>query len=248
MKKPHLVPPQAVRVWRGYRSPELNINDFFHRLSTVFVPATVEMQTPIGLSAYIPTIPGGMTGKPSSVPDETAILYWDSQETYKNGFKTLAVRTYTLTHGSVYTKESRADFPTLFSGNLIENEPSFLIDKPADWMNGNVHHLVAAKPETMSSDVFCAKVTAIITSIQENKSIAGGVVCIGEDYIVYWELSKEKSKGFIALENLVSWKLIANPNPTSLTDGLWEVWPGMDIKPGNSFNMQFERNSLEYAQ
>lgn len=247
MKKSNLVPPEAVRVWRGFRSPELKIKDFFDKLSTVFVPATVELQTPIGLSAYIPTIPGGVENKPATVPDETAILYWNSQQTYKDGFKTLAVRTYTLTHGAVYTGESRADFPTFYTGKLELNKPSFLVDKPADWMNGNVNHLVAEIPENMSAIEFTTKVESIVSSIQKGGTIEGGVVCVGPEYIVYWELGDVKSNGFKQLEELVQWKLSVNPKPTSLTDGLWEDWPGMDIKPGNGFNMQFERNSKEYV-
>ena len=76
---------------------------------TVFVPSTVLMQIDIGLEGYIPSVLGGLEGKPDTVPDETAILFWESQQTYRDGFKTLAVRTYTLTHGAVYTAASGAE-------------------------------------------------------------------------------------------------------------------------------------------
>src|SRR5579862_9270454 len=92
------VPPNAVRVWRGYKEPRLQLDQFYSKLGTVFVPSTVLMQINAGLYSYTPTVPAGLTGKPDMVPDETAILFWDSQETYWNGFNTLAVRTYTLTH------------------------------------------------------------------------------------------------------------------------------------------------------
>ncbi|MDY8138718.1 hypothetical protein [Aquimarina sp. 2201CG5-10] len=245
MSKIHLVPPDAVRVWRGFRSPSLKISDFFERLSTVFVPATVEMQTKIGLASYIPTIPGGVENKPDTVPDETAILYWNSQDTYHDGFKTLAVRTYTLTHGSVYTSDSRADFPTFFKGTLQENEPCYLVDQPADWMNGNVNHIVGGKPPGMTSTEFAEKVASIVSQIQKEGKIDGGVVCVGPDYLVYWELGETLSSGYAELQALIDWKLCVNPKPTSLPKGLWEVWPGMDIKPGDGFNMQFKRNDHE---
>src|SRR5580698_1730575 len=115
------VSPNAVRVWRGYRLPTLPIDQFYSKLGTVFVPATVLMQIDAGLYSYTPTVPAGLDGKPDTTPDETAILFWDSQETYWNGFTTLAVRTYTLTHGGVYLTangQSRADLPVLFSGSL----------------------------------------------------------------------------------------------------------------------------------
>lgn len=243
----HTPPPaNAVRVWRGYRSPSLEVKDFYDKLSTVFVPATVEMQTPIGLCAYIPTIPCDLPGKPSSVPDETAILYWESQDTYHNGFNTLGVRTYTLTHGSVYTDQSRADFPTFFNGSLVSEQPCYLVEKAVDWMQGEVRHLVAAKPNELSTPVFQAEVSRIISEIQSEGVIDGGVVCAGDDYIVYWELGSE-SEGYKKLQALVGWNLAATPAPNTLTAKLWDDWPGMEIEPGSSFNMQFERDSYEYA-
>lgn len=246
MKKLTPPPPSAVRVWRGYRSPSLAVKDFYDKLSTVFVPATVEMQTPIGLCAYIPTIPCDLAGKPDTVPDETAILYWESQDTYHNGFNTLAVRTYTLTHGSVYTDQSRADFPTLFDGSLVAEQPCYLVDKAVEWMGGNVRHLVAEKPAELSPAIFFAEVSEIISEIQGEAAIDGGVICVGEDYLVYWELGTQ-SKGFEKLKVLVAWQLDASPAPTTLTAKLWDDWPGMTIKPGSSFNMSFERDSYEYA-
>ncbi|MBO3696965.1 hypothetical protein [Roseivirga sp. E12] len=239
-------PPNAVRVWRGYRSPSLEVKDFYDKLSTVFVPATVEMQTPIGLCAYIPTIPCDLADKPDTVPDETAILYWESQDTYHNGFNTLGVRTYTLTHGSVYTDESRADFPTFFNGALTSEQPCYLIDKAVDWMRGEVRHLVAGKPSALSSDEFMDQVAKIMTEIQSEASVDGAVICVGDDYLVYWELGQE-SAGYSKLQALVGWQLDANPAPNTLTAKLWDDWSGMKIKPGSSFNMQFKRDSYEYA-
>ena len=240
-----LVPPDAVRVWRGFRSPALSQPDFMDKLSTVFVPATVEMQTQIGLDAYLPTIPGGLSGKPETVPDETAILYWNSQETYHNGFKTLAVRTYTLTHGAVYTSESRADFPLFFEGTMDQDQPYYLFQNSADWMLSPAHHLVAGIPDGTTPEDFRTAVTNVAKEIQGEKGLQGAVICVGADYIVYWELgqdgSTEPSEGFNELVKLTGWNLVAAPNPTAPPVGLWDNWPGMLIKPGDSFNMQFGR-------
>ncbi|MCG8409001.1 MAG: hypothetical protein MI923_27665 [Phycisphaerales bacterium] len=248
MTNQKLSPPDAVRVWRGFRSPALAEPEFFERLSTVFVPATVEMQTKIGLDVYIPTIPGGMTGKPPTVPDETAILFWNSQQTYHDGFKTLAVRAYTLTHGAVYTKQSRADFPLFFEGTMEENQPYYLVDRPADWMNGSVNHLVAGSPDGVTPAEFRKQVAGTVGKIRQIESLQGAVVCVGPNYIVYWELMQagsndESAGGIPELLKLVTWNVVAVPTPTTLPKGLWDVWPGMDIRPGDSFNMQFQRQS-----
>ena len=146
MTKGFDIPPDAVRVWRGYRAPTLALPDFFQKLGTVFVPATVKMQIAAGLDGYIPSVPAGLPNKPDSVPDETAILFWDSQQTYTDGFNVLAVRTYTLTHGAVYRPPSGAEFPVVYAGALVSEQPYYLIDKPADWMHGQVSHLIGGRP------------------------------------------------------------------------------------------------------
>ncbi len=237
-------PPDAVRVWRGFRAPTMTQDDFFTRLNTVFVPATVEMQTRIGLDAYIPTVPAGLSGKPDGVPDETAILFWESQQTYRDGFKTLAVRTYTLTHGAVYVPDvSRADFPLPFAGTVAADQPYYLVDAPADWMKGTVTHLVGGRPASVPSAQFLAQAGEVLAAIPKEGGPAGAVFCAGSDYLVYWELGQDAAPGGTVskLQQLTGWSHLATARPTSLPKGLWDDWHGMDIVAGDSLNMQFRR-------
>lgn len=186
-----LVPPDAVRVWRGFRLPSLEIAQFYSKLGTVFVPATVLMQIDAGLCAYTPTVPAGLPGKPDGVPDETAILFWESQATYWNGFTRLAVRTYTLTHNGVYltqNNQSRADFPVAFAGGLTADQPVYLFDRAADWMHGAVTHVVAARPARLTPAAFLTSAAAVLSNIKESVPLDGAIACAGNDYLVYWEL------------------------------------------------------------
>lgn len=239
------IPPDAVRVWRGFRASTITQDAFLQRLNTVFVPATVEMQIPMGLDAYIPSVPGGLPNKPDTVPDETAILFWDSQQTYTDGFDVLAVRTYTLTHGACYTPESGANFPTLFTGTLTANQPCYLVNHSADWMKGAVTHLVGSRPQTVTPAAFQVQIAAALAAIQANGGIAGAIACAGDDYLVYWVLAGANSAiadaSVAALTKLVDWRHRAQAVPTTLEYGLWDVWPGMNIVSGDSLNMQFAR-------
>src|SRR5262249_20709237 len=70
-----LVPPGAVRVWRGFRLPDLELAQFYAKLGTVFVPATVLMQIDAGLQSYKPTVPAGPARKPDTRPRGTANLF-----------------------------------------------------------------------------------------------------------------------------------------------------------------------------
>jgi hypothetical protein len=248
---PQLVPPGAVRVWRGFRLPNLEIAQFYEKLGTVFVPATVLMQIDAGLHSYAPTVPAGLPGKPDTVPDETAILFWDSQATYWNGFTRLAVRTYTLTHNGVYVtqnNQSRADFPVAFAGALTTDQPVYLFDKPADWMHGAVTHLVAARPARLEVASFLAAAARVLATIKETVPLGGAIACAGADYLVYWELgplapgAKQAPSGVPLLQAaLTDWSQSFVAAPTFLPIGLWDEWSGMDVRAGSSFNMQFQR-------
>jgi hypothetical protein len=167
------IPPDAVRVWRGFCHPTVEHADFLKRLGTVFVPAGVQMQISCGLDGYIPSVPAGLPGKPASVPDETAILFWDSQQTYHRAFGTLAARTYSLTHAAVYAPRSRADFPTAFAGEIITGQPYYLIDSPADWMHGQVQHFLGSRPDVTTPDAFRAAAARELTRFRELADVDG---------------------------------------------------------------------------
>jgi len=244
-KTPFAIPPNAERVWRGWRGPALDLNAFLQRLGTVFIPATVEMQIKVGLDTYVPTIPGGLAGKPDTVPDETAILFWDSQQTYTDGFETLAVRTYTLTHAAVYTPNSRADFPTLFANQLTPDQPCYLFNKPADWMKGVITHLIGGPPANVAPAQFYANVAQQLTAIQSAAKLQGGIACVGNGYVVSWLLdstgSGQGAAAAAALAGVCGWSTVVNPASTELLSGFWDKWPGMTVNSGDSFNMQFKR-------
>jgi hypothetical protein len=246
--------PNAVRVWRGFRLNSLPPDQFYSKLGSVFIPATVKLQIDAGLHSYTPTVPAGLTGKPDTVPDETAILFWRSQETYWNGFTRLAVRTYTLTHNGVYITSgsplSRADFPVLYNGaaSLGIDTPVFIFDKEADWMNGSIKHLVAERPAGVDAIAFKASIAQVLDKIQKI-ALDGAIACIGNDYIVYWELSSKapgtnnSPSGIPLLQAILTgWLKVFTPAQTFLPIGIYDEWAGMDVCAGSSFNMQFERS------
>ena len=267
--------PDSVRVWRGFRlisdgeKPAEAETDYLELIGNAFVPSTVKMQTRIGLNAYIPAFQGFMPGKPAKVPDETAILFWETPQTYWDGFGTLAVRTYTLTHHGVYNfappgksaattpRASTADFPnsSVFTGTLIPGTPVYLFNQATDWMKGRVNHFVAAQPEGMSTEDFSNCVSKALTEIQTNpgNELEGAIACIGDGYLVYWELlswdiSGSLGKGYgpevgkqVLQPVLPAWNASFRVTPTYIPVGLWERWEGMNVQPGNAFNMQFQR-------
>ena len=149
------------------------------------------MQVDVGLHSYTPTVPGGSRGSPTRFRTRQPFCSGSRRQTYWNGFTTLAVRTYTLTHDGVYLTtdgQSRADFPVSVRRNTVPDQPVISFDQPADWMHGPSTHLVAARPAAVDGDVFATSGRAL-GEIAASVPLDGAIACIGEDYVTYWELS-----------------------------------------------------------
>lgn len=199
------------------------------------------MQIEAGLDAYIPTVAAGLADKPDTAPDETAILFWDSQQTYQDGFKTLAVRTYTLTHGAVYTPASGAAFPLPFAGALAANQPYYLLDRASDWMHTPVRHLIGSRPDHTAPNDFRTQIARIVAAADLD-GLGGAIVCAGDDYLVCWQQPAAEASPLIdALAACTGWQTILDAAPTPLEADLWDQWPGLTIGAGTSLNLQFKR-------
>jgi hypothetical protein len=237
-------PPGAVRVWRGFQRADLTDDGFCDRLGSVFMPATVEFQVAVGLNVYSPTVTRGLAGKPDTVPDETAIVFWDSQDVYHAAFNTLASRAYTLLHSVVFTGESRADFPIAFDGGSLGlDQPVYLSATNVDWMHGTIRHLVGSPPATSSPTDFLEEIGAALRGRSQAPEHA--IACVGQNYLTYWELQTSDDavdpSTIEALSACLDWKHVFTPQPTQLQGALWDQWPGVSVAPGSSFNFQFKR-------
>lgn len=105
-------------------------------------------------------------------------------------------------------------------------------------MHGKVTHVIGGRPAKVAPADWIASVAKALTAFQSS-GIKGGVACVGNDYVVYWVLG---DKGTAAtLVKLCDWNKVVNPKNTTLKKGLWDVWPGMTVTSGDSYNMQFKR-------
>jgi hypothetical protein len=250
------VAPDSVRVWCGYKMHDMELKKFQDLLGQVFIPACVKLQTKIGLTSYIPTVLAGMSEKKDYVPDETALIFYESQDVYRDCFKTLAERVYALDHHGVFSFEkndldfkSYSDFPILFDGSLKIQKPVYLFDKQADWMHGKIRHFVGSRPPNMQFDEFQKIISKSLTKIQQSVKLDGAIACIDDNYLVYWELMQDDSSpsGISLLDGIFTdWKNIFTANPTSIPKDLWDEWPGLaNVNSGSSLNMTFDRHSAK---
>jgi hypothetical protein len=244
--RPHPVAADSVHVWRGFRAPGKAFADFATFLGTVFVPACSLLQPKAGLRAYLPSLPSP-ANKPATVPDQTALMFWENQQAYANAFLTPAVRAYTNLHGDVYGPGSVADFPQPFGGSITAEQSYHLLDSPADWMLGSVRHLVGGRNTAQLPPAFLAAIGTWAASFRSKapSGIDAALLCAGQDYVMYWEHWKEgqavTNSPLEALAAMVTPFLSKTAQTVAPGGGLWDVWPGWDLTQFDCMNVQLQR-------
>jgi hypothetical protein len=253
-KRSFPVPPDCVYVWRGFMAPPpQTFEKFAAFLGNVFVPACALLQPAVGLRAYIPTMVP-QKGKPVAVPDQTALMFWATANSHDLANGALAVRVYQDLHGGAYDM-ARSDLPEVpvalpSSSNAMKAEqPYFIFDQTADWMQGKVYHVVGARPAGVNAAAFIRSVFQWANALKTNppKNIDGALVCCGNDYVVAWAHSKQatkKSGGVLeGLLTLTTPQLNTVAQSLTIKAGLWSKWQGIDLTnaKNTSLNIQLQR-------
>lgn len=236
---PHPVPPNTVRVWRGFMLKGTDYQQFAQILGSVFVPACALLQPNAGLTAYVPSMMS-QKGKPASVPDQTALMFWATTTAHDDAVKTPAVRIYQDLHGAVYdTTVSRSDVPIPFAGTIAPNQPYFFFNQPSDWMLGTVRHLVGA-PKGLLADV---QAWAAAYRAKPPKNVDGALLIANDSYVAFWEHWKNRAgkSPFDDLAKQVTPFLNATAQRVAPGGGLWDNWAGWDLTKYTCMSVQLDR-------
>jgi hypothetical protein len=238
------VASNSVRVWTGFKKEEVPVEKFFERLGSYFMPGTVQIQSQVGLTAYLPSVLPA--DKPAGVPDEIALVFYAYQEAYYQAKQTVAGRAYGDLHKVAFddVPVSISGFPAPFAGELAPKGRYTLFDHAADWQKGVMNVLVGV-PKS-GSENFLAAVADWLKQVQDQVTDApdGAWAAAGEQYVVYWEhwpteAAAEESR-ISSLTDLVDAVYQQTPIPRyDLYDGLWADFPPLPVKGGESYNFRF---------
>jgi len=189
---------------------------------------------------------------PAGIPDEIALVFYETQQHYNEAKDTIAGRAYADLHGTVFSftppRRSTSDWPSIFSGALEREKPYFLFDKNVDWQSGHVNVLVASRGESSSEDQLLNDVTAGVAKIQAATlpGLDGAIVVVASDYFVYWEhwTDAESAKKSL-IPDLARDKLVhmsSSLQSIAVPAGLHQTYSGLkEIVGGEALNVQFLR-------
>jgi hypothetical protein len=238
------VAPDSVRVWRGFRRTELTLDDFYAKLGSFFMPGTVQMQAPVGLTAYLPSVLP--RNKDAAVPDEIAIVFYEYQDAYHEAKETVGGRAYSDLHGVAFDlRRSLSGFPVAFKGVLEPDERYHLFDEHVDWQIGVVNTFVGV-PVRGKADLL-DQFAGWLGDVQSRGDAGpdGAISAASREYLVYWEHWPNEvgaARSLIpSLNDLVKPVYQKTIEPYPIPQGLWDRFSGVECKGGESFNFQFER-------
>jgi hypothetical protein len=240
------VPPDAVRVWRGFRLATSQPADFLQQLGSIFIPATAVLQRLYGLTAYLPTVLP--TNKPGGVPDEIAIVFYKTQQAYTDTSLIVAGRAYSALHKTVFAfPASLSDFPAKLKSAVIFDQPYYLFDEEVDWQQGFSQVFVGARPQSSSQATFQSQFRDFFLD-QQNRPAAGcngGLFCVSADYVVYWEHWESEAAslhGRISDLPQLATRVVLQPHkPHEIEPSISAHYKGMTDVESKSLNILFPR-------
>jgi hypothetical protein len=187
------VPPDSVRVWRGYALDRTQRESFVQNLRSTFIPITAQVMGKLGLTAYLPAIVPA--DRVASVPDEIALVFYRSQAEYQqNANDTTVGRAYQKLHGSLFkvgagqptAPASASAFPIPLRDVCISGQPYYLIPEAADWYEGTSDVFVGVY-EADSAGLATAVVKAAnALQAKHPPELDGCILVVTENVFICW--------------------------------------------------------------
>ncbi len=242
------VHPSSVRVWRGFRAEGVTKEYLRKQLGSIFLSAAVQMQRPLGLSAYLPAVPPD--DAPEGVPAEVALVFFESRKAYSDGFKTTSGRAFGLLHAPLFGRSSKSGWPKPLEGAMTVDQPYYLVDTPADWHEGAAWVFIGKRVATLSPAQFRKGVRAALRAVHPKapRGLDGAIVSVNDDSVVYWEHWADASGAGTGitpdLADLAIPCLHKRAELAKVAPDIFRRSEGLPVAGGEFFNLQFERRAL----
>lgn len=251
--------PDSVRVSWWYKAQHISRRKFEQRLGQIFIPSWVLLTSPIGMTSYYPSLVP--EDKCQNVPDETAIVFFESQDVYKNRRVATAGRLagYEL-HQVVFDMEQKSGpkvsftaFPILMEEEIKTDIAYYLIDQPADWFHGTTDHYlgvftVKSSQGSSSHEKFLPFLYDAMSALQTNKpeGLSGLLFGVSSDTFMMWANWSDaddpgRSQLLKNIKNELRTVLDAPCTPTDIPLSLSDEYSGVDVKPGTCYDTRFRR-------
>ncbi len=164
------------RFWVGHKKKDITAAQFLNGLNATFFRDTIVLGKGKGLLSYQPYI----TRMSADLPDEIALVVYESEEKYRTLRNTPAGERYSAAHWDFFEKDqSKSTVSVPFEGTLAINEAYELNPEAGSWQKG--HTIVSIYR------VDTKELTTIAKKFAERKKVPGirnAIVLLSGDILI----------------------------------------------------------------
>ncbi len=171
------------RFWIGYKLDTVTTPDFLNGLNQKLLPNLITLAAGKGLSSYSPYV-SQMNGK--DLPDEIALITYESEETYKKIRATAPGIAYGDLHWELFRKDiSKSTVPVQFEENL-EVDKAYELDATFEgWKNGTTYLTIYQNSGDLKA------LAKSFADLKKDKSVKNSIVLVTTKYIYEYRSLKE---------------------------------------------------------
>lgn len=202
-------PAQYYRFWQGFKRSTIERSELNSKLPE-FMNLTVSLYEGKGLNNYMVAVPP--ENKPDFIPDEFALVAFESEEAYKKVKQTPEGQAYTEKHWEIFEKEISKSAPMEnFDPNMTSVKLGTaynVFGKPLDLPKSHVMFFVGAKKAGLSVEEFSSEMVKHINFVAERlgpQGLIGYLPLATENYEVaylVWESAEAAAKAFASPEGI----------------------------------------------
>ena len=239
------VPADSVRVFRG-RTKRRHSAGRVRAVPRTGVHAYHgQMQRLYGLTAYLPAVLPEL--HQSGLPDEVALVFYHTQECYREAKRCIGGRAYSELHELAFDMSaSHSEFPQLLAADKITpDQPYHLFERSVDWQTGYSRLFVGTRKADAGSDAFLAGVAKVARQVQADpRSLDAAIFSATSDWVVWWDHSPTGiATGPVHYLDDVADRVHASAaRCLRVPPNLLEPYAGLSLNaPADFLNLQFPR-------
>jgi hypothetical protein len=169
------------RLWIGTKKKNVVMTKFMNDLNQIFFSKTIDVGVRKGLLAYQPYV----TKMTNHLPDEVALVTYESEEKYKTIRSTPDGEAYSALHWEYFDKDiSKSTVAIAFSNTVATDIAYEIWPDFKDWQQGDTYLAFYQKPEQT------ATLTSLIQNLMKDRKINDSVIMIKDQFVIEYRSMK----------------------------------------------------------
>jgi hypothetical protein len=198
------------RLWIGFKKKDVETALFLNGLNKTFFKDTIEVGKGRGLISYQPYV----TNMNDGIPDELALVIYESEEKYRQIRSTPAGERYSALHWDFFEKEiSKSTVSKPFSGVLEDGQAYELIPQFANWQKGFTHVAIYSRSTLANDNLILA-----FENLRQDNEVNNSIILVTTKWIIEYRSLKKISSTYRKLPlKLLEHKQLSNEKLNSHT-------------------------------